>query len=69
MDNRSSLSNYKSSASSESSQEEVKNEEEEELENLFQLNEIQITTMLAKTVATEGEILPKEVQDELSLVK
>ena len=33
------------------------------------MNEIQITTMLAKTVATDGEILPKEVQEELFLEK
>ena len=33
------------------------------------MNEIQITTMLAKTVATHGEILPNEVEDELELMK
>ena len=33
------------------------------------MNEIQITTMLAKTVATDGEILPKEVQEELDLTR
>ena len=33
------------------------------------MNEIQITTMLAKTVATGGDILPKDVEDELELMK
>lgn len=44
-------------------------EASEKLEQLFEMNEIQITTMLATTVATGGEVMSKEIEDELEVMK